>query len=464
MKLIFLCLLLLSTISRADPWVDDWLDQMTTTNPGYFEGQRRGYFNGGGFQARWRMSDDHLISVQPPSIRAGCGGIDMFLGGMSFLDPELLVQKFQRILQAAPAVAFDMALKTMCKECSDTMTKMERAASWVNGLQMNECAMSKRLVTTVQSDDPDVLGAMWDEVSGGVSLGSALEKNWSTHQDRVRAGNGQAPNPLDVAVQDCPADFREIFIDGSTTGGASIIQNATRKVGLSAYEDIMRGYIGDVIVTYDSNMYHVREIDKCRANQNTKFEDFLIGRAEQRPVTGAACTDNSALSLYDWIAQRLQTIATKIQTNPQAGYTADEQRFIDTSPLPVLQILTTAVNNGNINATIAVFRDPLASAYAYRVMDDLLSTMDYVLRKADRAKNTGPIAGGNPDHCQIRILEQPIRLVSELKEELIDMRHMARDEYYHRLDELGHYLRIARSESSEKSDMKKNAFDLLTSP
>src|SRR3546814_5952804 len=40
---------------------------------------------------------DYLTSVTLPKVRAGCGGIDMFLGGMSFLDPDYLVQKLESI-------------------------------------------------------------------------------------------------------------------------------------------------------------------------------------------------------------------------------------------------------------------------------------------------------------------------------------------------------------------------------
>lgn len=462
--LLAMAILLITTTTNADPWVDDWLNQMTVTNPGYFEGQRRGYFTGGGFQARWRMNNDYLTTIQPPRISAGCGGIDMFLGGLSFLDPDLLVQKFQRIIQAAPAVAFDMALKTMCKECSDTMTKMERAASWLNGLQMNECAMSKRLVATVSSGDPDIMGAMMNEISSGVSLSQALDRNWSKHQDKIRAANGVSPNPLDTAVQDCPADFRAIFVDGATnSGGASVIQNATTRVGLSGYGDIIRGYIGDVIITYNGTMYDASRIDRCRGNNDFDFDDFLTGQAEQRPVTGGACTANSGTSLYDWVEQRLQGIATKMETNAGGGFTSEEKVFIDSAPLPVLQVMKTAVMNGNVQSTIAVFREPLATAYAYRVMQDLLNTMDYALRKAQVVKESGPIPGGDPQRCQIRILQKPIQMVERMREQVKDMRVMARESYYKKVDELADFIRVARAEMDERERAQKAALDRLKS-
>ncbi|WP_237384784.1 conjugal transfer protein TraH [Yersinia enterocolitica] len=71
--------------------------------------------------------------------------MDAFLGGFSFLDPDYLVEKAQRAMQAAPYVAFDMALKTMCKECADTLGKIEQITNFLNGIQLNECALANLL-------------------------------------------------------------------------------------------------------------------------------------------------------------------------------------------------------------------------------------------------------------------------------------------------------------------------------
>ncbi|MEA2115340.1 MAG: conjugal transfer protein TraH, partial [Thermodesulfobacteriota bacterium] len=48
-----------STVSAA--WVDDWLNQRTTTSPNYLAGQQRGYYSGGGFSARWPSTVDYPI-------------------------------------------------------------------------------------------------------------------------------------------------------------------------------------------------------------------------------------------------------------------------------------------------------------------------------------------------------------------------------------------------------------------
>lgn len=70
----------LPTIASA-AWVDDWLQQKTTTSPNYFSGQQRGYYSGGSFNARWPNTTSYPVTVEMPRIKSGCGGIDVFTGG-----------------------------------------------------------------------------------------------------------------------------------------------------------------------------------------------------------------------------------------------------------------------------------------------------------------------------------------------------------------------------------------------
>ncbi|WP_348656897.1 conjugal transfer protein TraH, partial [uncultured Sphingobium sp.] len=99
--------------AHAQSWAEHWFDNVTYTSPGSFEDQTRGYVTAGGMSGRIDVHSDYLTSLTLPKVKAGCGGIDMFLGGMSFLDPDYLVQKLESILQAAPAVAFQYLLETL---------------------------------------------------------------------------------------------------------------------------------------------------------------------------------------------------------------------------------------------------------------------------------------------------------------------------------------------------------------
>ncbi len=74
--------------AHAQSWAESWFDNVTYTSPGSFEDQTRGYVTAGGMSGRVDVHNDYLMSLSLPKVKAGCGGIDMFLGGMSFLDPD----------------------------------------------------------------------------------------------------------------------------------------------------------------------------------------------------------------------------------------------------------------------------------------------------------------------------------------------------------------------------------------
>jgi len=117
--LFFAFILLLTGTSYAN-WLDDWYENTMSTSSGinYFEGQKRGYATFGSFSMRLPLRTDYLFSIEKPHLKVGCGGIDLFMGGFSFLNADYLVQKVQAMLQAAPFIAFDIALQTLFPEGS----------------------------------------------------------------------------------------------------------------------------------------------------------------------------------------------------------------------------------------------------------------------------------------------------------------------------------------------------------
>jgi conjugative transfer pilus assembly protein TraH len=139
--------------ANAQSWAESWFDNVTYTSPGSFEDQTRGYVTAGGMSGRVDVHNDYLMSVTLPKVKAGCGGIDMFLGGMSFLDPDYLVQKLESILQAAPAVAFQYLLETLDEKMGNIISKMEAATNYLNSIQVNDCRLANRMVQIARGDE-----------------------------------------------------------------------------------------------------------------------------------------------------------------------------------------------------------------------------------------------------------------------------------------------------------------------
>src|SRR3546814_186054 len=128
--------------ATAQGGAESWFDNVTYTSPGSFEDQTRGYLTAGGMSGRVDVHNDYLMSPSLPKVKAGCGGIDMFLGGMSFLDPDYLVQKLESILQAAPAVAFQYLLETLDEKMGNIISKMEEANHFLNLILGNNCRLA----------------------------------------------------------------------------------------------------------------------------------------------------------------------------------------------------------------------------------------------------------------------------------------------------------------------------------
>ena len=81
-----------------------------------WQGQAAGYFSGGSVYLRNPVKNVQLISMQLPSLNAGCGGIDAYLGSFSMISGEEIQRFVKQIMSNAAGYAFDLALQTMVPE------------------------------------------------------------------------------------------------------------------------------------------------------------------------------------------------------------------------------------------------------------------------------------------------------------------------------------------------------------
>lgn len=426
------------TNALAASWLDDWVISKTVTSPGYYQGQTRGYFSGGSFQARWKMSNENLIDFQPPRVAAGCGGIDLFGGGISFLDADRLMQKLQSVLQAAPAVALDMALKTMCKECSETVRSLEALANNLNGMMQSDCQMAKGLVGKVWDGQVPVDNVLNDVVANvNQSLGNV--RDYFENTQKVQANDGKPNVDTRTATQECSNSFKAVFAEGS------LIQRIANDLSFGAYTDLLRGLIGDVNITYNTttNTYDMDTVPSCRANRPYSLEDFLSGSVQERPA-GGICRNNSAMDFNTHVSNQLDTIATKM-SDGNVALSQDEQSFIDTAPLPVLQTLRLGVMTNNMNSAKAALRDSLSVAMAYYAIDDLYRSIQYLITHAKTVAGNASGPNGDPNFCNPIMLSTAIKKVNEWEQTIKSLRRASQYNFRIQVSNLANYQQLIRS-------------------
>ncbi len=396
-------------------FIDDWLSQKTEKSPGYFEGEKRGYVTGGSFSARWAMNNDHLFSAQAPRFKVGCGGIDLFMGGFSFLNVNYLVQKFQKILQAAPALAFDMALSTLCQQCSNAMKALEALANELNHLQMNDCHDAKVLAANIVSpftDNPKIQA----EAQQSFSLTTGIQNMYTDIQKQVSSNNGLPSISNDSSMYTgCPQEILNIFFSQGQSVFSAIAND--RNIPTSHVE-LVRGFLGDLQynpVTDQSgnSSFQLTAVNPCPQNAIFGLDSFLDGSAYVRPLSApdAQCvqvSDTNA-NLTQWAQNRVSSVYNNLLT--QGSLSSNDQAFINTVPLVYSNLLyAVATNQGpQVQLELSEFA---ARAYAFSLVKDLYSQATYNIHLAQAAvKKLGN--SPKPD-CQISSISLDVKRLDEL--------------------------------------------------
>lgn len=122
---------------------------VNSSRPMTYDGQRAGYATLGSVQVRTRSRSSELYNIQLPSVRAGCGGIDIFGGSFSFISAEELIALMEAIMQNAAGFAFELALESMSPAVQETVAKLRDLVQQVNAMNVSSCEAGQMLASSL---------------------------------------------------------------------------------------------------------------------------------------------------------------------------------------------------------------------------------------------------------------------------------------------------------------------------
>ena len=137
------------TSSQMDGYWSSSLGAVSATGPTAYQGQQAGYYTMGNLSFRNPQQNLRLAGVQMPAISAGCGGIDIFTGGFSFINADQLVAEMKAVATNAVGYGFNLALKSLCPVCHTIMDQLQHIAQQVNASQISSCQAASALVDSV---------------------------------------------------------------------------------------------------------------------------------------------------------------------------------------------------------------------------------------------------------------------------------------------------------------------------
>jgi conjugative transfer pilus assembly protein TraH len=90
-----------------------------------------------------------LVQAQLPSLKAGCGGIDIYGGAFSFINKQQFVALLQNIGSNAVGYAFKLALQSISPDIDKLLTELQDQLNKINAMNINSCEAAQALVNGV---------------------------------------------------------------------------------------------------------------------------------------------------------------------------------------------------------------------------------------------------------------------------------------------------------------------------
>ncbi len=375
------CLLLIGGIQVAFSDVQNslvnFLDSMgysgNATSANAYQGQEAGYYSAGSEYLRSSTSMLNLIQVSVPHINAGCGGIDIFNGGMSYVNNAQLTQFFKNTMQSASGYLFNLALKTEVPEISEALDEAQSWAEKINANNLTSCQLSQDLVGGLlpqtsesqrqicrdigaqdnvfedwtsarlncgEADSEDAKKAL-DDASKDSTYKQFLPKNlnivWQALGEIQAMQNDQQ---LKAFVQAITGTY--IFDDkGNLTRKPSLLSDDTVKA-------IMYGGTASVYICSDN------DTDQCLTVQK---ESVNIAKSD---------------SFYGQTMKMLETLESSLQND--TALTDEEKGFLNLTSLPVLKMMSNNLASGD-RIDMENYADLIAADLANQYLQQLVQAV-----------------------------------------------------------------------------------------
>ena len=383
-------LTLASSLGRGDVasdltnYVDSVGGAVTSTPASIYEGQSRGYINGGRLFVRMPVRNVQPMAFKAPKFTAGCGGIDVFGGSLSFITAAELSNTLKAIGNSGGSYALMLGIRTVSSQIANTM---EEVFGWLKdkiGQDINSCEKAANIVGAGMS----FLNNISEDVN--VCIVRKMESSGMTY-DKAKQACGGGGGSKDI-VND-PAARKMSFIDGNlvwkilSNNQIFAGDNDMKMLAMSLTGTIVKRQVKvfggvDVAVAGGPDSQSQTQYYPSLLLTDPGILDALLYGAT---ITRYACTDNLSsvygcknitkeswtLDSNDSLVARTRAALMNIydairnRTDPSAA----DKGFVVKTSIPTMRIVRTAALLGDNGLGIQIIDD-----YAEQIAIELLAT------------------------------------------------------------------------------------------
>jgi len=392
-------LLVKAPVPSQASWVEDHVDSLVTNyaGPSQHEAQGRQYYSGGNLQARkFFQPTHHPFSLTFPSVKAGCGGIDI-RGGTAMLDFSFVIDSMQRIISNAPALAFNIALKELSENFAAEVKWLKEAQNFLNNVQLDECRASKAVATlplnlyhladgdadaanSIKKDFMSAVYPSWEESKNTNSVDNPSAAQTQARNQRKNADCGSISAAMNSLLTD-------VNINGSVVeyimnrDGYSPLDGAGNAVSTNDLIRIMRGLVGDIIVYQNGDTQEIltARVPPCESVDGDLINNMVTGRLRLRnkdfntaTLQPPTCTDFAGGSdIMTYILTKIEAIYNKMDAG-NVALSPVETALLRNIPGPTYNFLRQLYVANAPRAESSGYSLYLAHGFAYSMLDSIL--------------------------------------------------------------------------------------------
>jgi len=368
-----------SAFANVGTDLDDFFNKMgyasNTTNVQAFQSQASGFFGGGSIYVRNQVREYQLVTLDLPDYRAGCGGIDLYTGSLSYISGDKLVDLGKQVMTNSGAYAVDVMLATTVPALKQVRDFLQTVAQKANQMSINSCEATQNLV-----------GGLWPKTVASQEKicndQSRLGRSGMGH-DYVAAHMDCAGASRDKIIQEAakdPAHEKQVVLDKNLVW--SMLQGQAFLAKDEQLTEMVMSLTGTLIIDKNGHVTNVPSL----AGSNDLL-NALIGA----PLQGAQsakiwhCNDTTkcmsvSLKTVDIPADKalsarirkiIRSMDEKLKSD--TAFDATEHSFLSMTALPVLKFLE--VLNGTEYGEASVDIEEYSTLIAEDLMAHYLSEL-----------------------------------------------------------------------------------------
>ncbi|WNP36888.1 conjugal transfer pilus assembly protein TraH (plasmid) [Enterobacter kobei] len=331
-----------------------------------WQGQAAGYFTGGSVYLRNPVKNVQLISMQLPSLNAGCGGIDAYLGSFSMISGEEIQRFVKQIMSNAAGYAFDLALQTMVPELKQAKDFLQKLASDVNSMNMSSCQAAQ-----------GIIGGLWpvtqvsqQKICQDIAGETNMFADWAaSRQGCTVGGKGDTvTNKASDAQKDQVLKNKNLIWDALNRNSLFNGNRQLKELVMSTVGSIIFNRNGDVTIL--TPLVDNRDLVKVLMRGGTA----KVYGCDEESLCLAPVVANITISESNGLVTLVKNLMLSMQLKltDDTALTEQEKGFVNTTSVPVLKYLTNAQSMGMSATYLIQVADYIAQDLMIQYLQELV--------------------------------------------------------------------------------------------